>query len=189
MLRLTRKPEYLQLKPSQIELDSDKVIFVQTDVGNERSIKNLVNKVISLFGPVDIVLNKAAVEPIGAVKNVPIEYWDMSYKLNLRGPVLLARAFLPSMLKRNAGIFVCVSSVGGAYMGSYEVIKRAQVELALTIAAECEGTNVISFVIGPGLIPDTRGAQAQMPKIARLMGKTQFHLVSFFDICHLMYKN
>jgi len=76
---LTRKPEYLQLKPSQIELDSDKVIFVQTDVGNERSIKNLVNKVISLFGPVDIVLNKAAVEPIGAVKNVPIEYWDMSY--------------------------------------------------------------------------------------------------------------
>jgi hypothetical protein len=85
---------------------------------------------------------------------------------------VLARAFLPQMLNRNSGVFVCVSSVGGAYMGPYEVLKRAQVELANTISTECEGTGVISFVIGPGLVPETRGARTQIPKIAQMMGKT-----------------
>jgi NAD(P)-dependent dehydrogenase (short-subunit alcohol dehydrogenase family) len=154
------------------ETGRDRIIFIQTDVGDESSINNLANKAIHAFGKVDIILNNAAVEPIGAVKDVSIDSWDLSYKVNLRGPVLLARAFLPAMLNRNSGVFVCVSSVGGAYMGPYEVLKRAQVELAMTIAAECEETSVVSFTIGPGLVPDTRGAREQMPKLARMMGKT-----------------
>jgi NAD(P)-dependent dehydrogenase (short-subunit alcohol dehydrogenase family) len=153
------------------EIGPGKVIFVQTDIAEERSIQKLASKALHTFGRVDIVLNNAAVEPIGAVKDAPIESWDSSYKVNLRGPVLLARAFLPQMLNRNSGVFVCVSSVGGAYMGPYEVLKRAQVELANTISTECEGTGVVSFVIGPGLVPDTRGAKEQIPKIARMMGK------------------
>lgn len=154
------------------EMGQGKVIFVHTDVGDERSVRKLANEAFRAFGRVDIVLNNAAVEPVGAVKDAPVEAWDLSYKVNLRGPVLLARAFLPRMLERNSGVFICVSSVGGAYMGPYEVLKRAQVELAGTISAECEGTGVVSFVIGPGLVPETRGAREQMPRIARMMGKT-----------------
>ena len=149
-----------------------RVMFVQTDVGEERSIRNLASKILRTFGRVDVVLNNAAIEPIGAVRDAPIDTWDSSYKVNLRGPVLLARAFLPQMLDRNSGVFVCVSSVGGPYVGPYEVLKRAQVELANTISSECEGTGVISFTIGPGFVPDTDGAKEQITKIARMMGKT-----------------
>ena len=48
--------------------------------------------------------------PIGPVKNNPVELWDFSYKVNLRGPVLIARKFLPAMFERKHGVFVCVSS-------------------------------------------------------------------------------
>jgi NAD(P)-dependent dehydrogenase (short-subunit alcohol dehydrogenase family) len=150
---------------------SNRVIFIQTDVGEERSVHDLAGRTLRAFGNVDIVLNNAAIEPIGAVKDAPVSSWDSSYKVNLRGPVLLARTFLPQMLNRNSGVFVCVSSVGGAYMGPYEVLKRAQVELANTINYECEGTGVISFTIGPGFVPETRGAREQIPKIAQMMGK------------------
>ena len=132
----------------------------------------MATKVLKDFGRVDIVLNNAAVEPVGAIANTPINLWDKSYQVNLRGPVLLAEAFLPQMIKRNSGVFVCVSSVGGAYMGPYEVLKRAQVELANTIDTECEGTGIIAFTIGPGLVLETRGAKEGIPKIANMMGKT-----------------
>lgn len=169
---IDKKAGLIAAKEILKETGPGKAIFVQTDVGEERSVQKLASKALHTFGRVDIVLNNAAVEPIGAVKDAPVAAWDLSYKVNLRGPVLLARAFLPQMLNRNSGVFVCVSSVGGAYMGPYEVLKRAQVELANTISTECEGTGVISFVIGPGLVPETRGARAQMPKIAQMIGKT-----------------
>ena len=95
----------------------------------------------------------ATIAVLGMVKDVPIEHWDASYKVNLRGPVLMAQKFLPDMIKRRHGIFVCVSSKGMAFLGGYETFKAAQLHLGDTLDAELEGTGVISFTIGPGLIP------------------------------------
>jgi NAD(P)-dependent dehydrogenase (short-subunit alcohol dehydrogenase family) len=154
------------------EMNNDNVTFIHTDVGDQSSVERLATAIRKKLGRVDIVLNNAAVEPVGPVVEASIESWDHSYRVNLRGPVLMARAFLPEMVKRNSGVFVCVSSVGGAFMGPYEVLKRAQVELAATIASECEHSDVVAFAIGPGLVPETRGAAEGIPKIASMMGKT-----------------
>ncbi len=148
----------------------DKALFVKTDVGSEKDIDQLVQAVTKKFGKVDIVLNNATVFPIGAIKDAPIEQWDFSYRVNLRGPVLLARKFLPSMLQRKAGVFVCVSSSGAApFMGPYETFKTAQVEFANTLAAEVEGSGVYAFTIGPG-ISKTPGFADGGAKVAALMG-------------------
>ena len=152
--------------------------FIQTDVGDERSVANLVRLALQGLGKVDAVINNATIAPFGAVKDKPIQDWDASYRVNLRGPVLLAQALLPAMLQRNSGVFVCVSSVGGAYMGAYESFKTAQVELARTLAAELEGTGVIAFTIGPGIVP-TATAQAGIAQIAPLYGKTT---AEFFEM-------
>jgi NAD(P)-dependent dehydrogenase (short-subunit alcohol dehydrogenase family) len=153
------------------ELGDGLVTFIQTDVGDESSVANLASQAFKKYGKVDIVINNATVTPMGAIKDRPIKDWDYSYRVNLRGPVLLAQAFLPGMLARDDGVFVCVSSVGGAYMGAYEILKAAQVELACTLDAELEGTNVISFTIGPGLV-HTPGALAGIKEVAPLYGKT-----------------
>jgi hypothetical protein len=120
---------------------------------------------------VDVVLNNATIASLGLVKDLPIETWDASYRVNLRGPVLMARAFLPDMLKRNHGTFICVSSSGSAFMGSYESFKAAQVHLANTLDAELEESGVIAFTIGPGLIP-TETANQAVEKLAPMMGMT-----------------
>jgi len=137
----------------QKEFGSGRAIFVRTDVGNEKDIKKLASEARRIFGKVDAVLNNATVFPMGAIKDRAIEDWDRSYYVNLRGPVLLAREFLPDMLERRHGVFVCVSSSGAApFMGAYEVFKTAQVEMANTLAAELEGTGVYAFTIGPGIV-------------------------------------
>jgi NAD(P)-dependent dehydrogenase (short-subunit alcohol dehydrogenase family) len=151
--------------------------FVWTDVGDEESVNHLAREVFSAFGRADIIINNATIFAVGAVSNTSIRDWDSSYRVNLRGPVLLARAFLPAMLEANSGVFIAVSSSGAApYLGAYEVFKTAQVELANTLDAELEGTEVIAFTIGPGLVR-TPGSTEGIGKLAPLYGKTveEFH--------------
>jgi len=152
------------------EFGADKALFVNTDIGKEADIDRLADAALKHFGKVDVVVNNATVFPMAAVTDSQISSWDLSYNVNLRGPVLLARKFLPDMLKRGHGVFVCVSSSGAApYMGPYEVFKTAQVELANTLSAEVEGTGVYAFTIGPG-ISKTPGFIEGGGKVAALMG-------------------
>jgi NAD(P)-dependent dehydrogenase (short-subunit alcohol dehydrogenase family) len=152
------------------EFGAGKAFFVKTDIGSEKDIDQLSQAAQQKFGKVDIVLNNATVFPMGPIKDVPIDSWDFSYQVNLRGPVLLARKFLPAMIERKHGVFVCVSSSGAApYMGPYEVFKTAQVEFANTLSAEVEGTGVYAFTIGPG-ISKTPGFCEGGAKVASLMG-------------------
>ena len=160
------------------EFGKDRVLFVQTDVGDETSVKNLYNLSVLAFGKVDAVINNATIAVLGTVVDVPIEEWDRSYRVNLRGPVLMARTFLPDMIKRDHGVFACVSSTGTAFLGGYETFKAAQVHLANTLDAELEGTNVIAYTIGPGLVP-TETASKAVGQLALQMGMS---VEQFFEM-------
>jgi NAD(P)-dependent dehydrogenase (short-subunit alcohol dehydrogenase family) len=153
------------------EMGPGTAVFIHADIGDEESVAQLAQDVLKEYGRVDILLNNATVTPMGAIIDCPVTDWDLSYRVNLRGPVLLCREFLPGMLERNYGVIICVSSVGEAYMGAYECFKAAQIHLARTLEAELEGTGVIAFTIGPGLVR-TPGALAGIAKLAPLYGKT-----------------
>lgn len=148
------------------------------DVGSEETVTRLADTVLSRHGRVDVVLNNATVAPIGAVADASIADWDLSYRVNLRGPVLLARAFLPGMLERRTGVLVSVPSSGAApYLGPYEVLKTAQVALADTLDAELENTGVIAFSIGPGIV-QTETATAAFRAVAPLYGLSEAEFVA-----------
>jgi NAD(P)-dependent dehydrogenase (short-subunit alcohol dehydrogenase family) len=176
LAELDRKSGYTAEKSLSAEYGREHVLFIPVDVGDEGSVRSLARRALRRFGQVDIVINNAAATPLGAVVDVPVSKWDLSYRVNLRGPVLLAREFLPGMLQRDRGVFVCVSSVGGAYMGPYEVLKTAQVDLARTIDAELEGTQVITFTIGPGIVK-TPGFLAALPQVSQLYGKSEAEFI------------
>ncbi|HEX6305971.1 MAG TPA: SDR family oxidoreductase, partial [Anaerolineales bacterium] len=154
-----QKGKYAARRLSE-EFGDGKAIFVFTDVGDEASVIQLHDQSVQSFGKVDAVINNATIAVLGQVKELPIEQWDASYRVNLRGPVLMAKAFLPDMIKRNYGVFACVSSTGTAFLGGYETFKAAQVHLANTLEAELEGTGVIAFTIGPGLVPTETATNA-----------------------------
>jgi NAD(P)-dependent dehydrogenase (short-subunit alcohol dehydrogenase family) len=153
----------------EAEFGRDRVLFVNTDVGDEASVKNLYNLSVTAFGKVDAVINNATIAVLGKVIDLSIDEWDRSYCVNLRGPVLMAKTFLPDMLKRDHGVFACISSTGTAWLGGYETFKAAQVHLANTLDAELEGTNVSAYTIGPGLVP-TETASKAVGQLAPQMG-------------------
>lgn len=152
------------------EFGPGSAIFIQSDIGDEHSVKRLAEQANRALGKIDIVLNNATIAPLGAVKDLSIQEWDASYRVNLRGPVLLARAFLPGMIQRRCGVFACVSSTGMGYMAAYESMKAAQVHMANTLMSELEGTGVLAYTIGPGFVP-TQTASSSIPRLAQMMGK------------------
>lgn len=163
-------------KKAEVELNREfgegNALFIHTNIGDEKSVKKLVKKIYKKFRKLDIIINNATIAPIGAVNEVGIEKWDLSYETNLRGPVLLITHFLPEMKKRDSGIIVFVPSSGAApYMGAYEVFKTSQVELANTLNAELEETNIIAYSIGPGLVK-TETANKAIEELASLYKKT-----------------
>ena len=166
---INRKNGQESVRRLKDEFEHDSAFFVQTDVGEEHSIARLARESIRHYGKVDIVINNATIAILGAVKDVKIQSWDASYQVNLRGPVLLARTFIPGMIERKYGVFVCVSSLGTAYMGPYEAMKAGQVHLGTTLDAELENTGVYAFTIGPGFVP-TQTALSAIPKLAAMMG-------------------
>ena len=153
------------------EFGPGKALFIRTDIGSARDIRRLARKLIGTWRQVDIVLNNATLALVGPIHETPIRDWDSSYRVNMRGPVLLAKAFLPGMLARRSGTIVCVSSSPGPFMGPYETMKSAQVELANIAAGETENNGVHIFAIGPGIVR-TPALAAAMPKLAKLYGKT-----------------
>ena len=160
------------------EFEPAQVLFVHTDVGDEASVQTLYSEAVRRFGKVDVVINNATIAVLGQVKDLSIEEWDRSYHVNLRGPVLMAKTFLPDMLKRDHGAFTCVSSTGTAFLGGYETFKAAQVHLANTLDAELEGTRVNAYTIGPGLVPTETASKA----VAQLAPQMGMSVEQFFEL-------
>ncbi len=160
------------------EFTGSRVKFIRSDIGSQLSVQKLARKSRRAFQKIDILINNAAIAPLGKVIDTPIATWDASYRVNLRGPVILIKHVLPEMLNRNAGTIINVSSTGTAYMGAYETFKSAQVHLTETLDAELTGTNVNALTLGPGLVPTNTATKA----IEELAPELGLSLTEFYDL-------
>lgn len=94
--------------------------------------------------------------------------WDRMLDLNLRSVFLLLPAVIPSMMSRNFGRIVTVSSGvilggGGAGVAAYAVTKGAVKQLTEILAKELEGYEIRAHCVMPGTM-DTEANRRAMPK-------------------------
>lgn len=72
------------------------------------------------IGPVDVLVNNAAIIFFMAIEDTPVEEWDRLIAINLRGPFLCARAVAPGMKAKRSGAIINVSSNAGVRGGNDE---------------------------------------------------------------------
>ncbi len=126
------------------------------DGGDPEAISRVVAEVRSEVGPVDVLVNNAAVNPFGEVDTLAPEDWDRAVAVDITGPWLLIRAVLPDMKQRRRGAIVNVSSVA-AYTAPereapYAAAKAALHSLTRTVAREAGPHGVRCNAVAPGLI-------------------------------------
>lgn len=85
------------------------------DVSEYENCERLVNEVRDALGPVDVLINNAALTYFIPVVDFPINKWHRSTAVNFHAPFYLSKLVLPEMIERGAGSIVNVSS--GAAIG------------------------------------------------------------------------
>src|SRR2546426_6624336 len=99
-----------------------RALFLQTDVSDPLSVRRTVQSALRGFGRIDCLVNNAGVLRVGALANLPVKDLDRMLGVNLRGPLLLARAVIRAMLRQGSGCIINVASqLGKVGMGDYVV--------------------------------------------------------------------
>jgi NAD(P)-dependent dehydrogenase (short-subunit alcohol dehydrogenase family) len=89
------------------------ILKAPTDVVDPEQVKRLRDTVIAKFGKVNLLANNAATR-IGRGNEAPLADWRRAVDVNLWGPILGVRAFLPVMLaSTEPGVIVNVGSKQG----------------------------------------------------------------------------
>ena len=105
------KVAVLDVEPPAFQGNSDKLLFIKTDVAKSDQVKVAFDKIIQTFGGVDVLVNNAAIQRYGTVADTPEEIWDQVIGVNLNSYYLCAHRAIPSMLGRGKGVVINVASV------------------------------------------------------------------------------
>lgn len=127
------------------------------DVAVVAGVDRATGEVLATLGVPRVVVNNAGIVRRGKlVHETAPEDWDQVVAVNLRGPFLVARAFLPSMLAAGRGRFVHVASISSTLgcpgAASYAASKWGLVGLAKSLAEELRGTGLQSIAVLPGSV-------------------------------------
>ena len=92
-----------------------KAVAVVADVSTEAECVRLIEEARAAFGPIDILVNNAALNFYIPTKDYPTNRWVRAFAVNVHGPFILSKAVLPDMIAKGAGAIVNISS--GAAIG------------------------------------------------------------------------
>ncbi|MDE3075121.1 MAG: SDR family oxidoreductase [Chloroflexota bacterium] len=132
------------------------------DVTSPESAQAMVEEVRKrLGGPVDILVNNAALMseiPKDSLLNVSLDWWDKVMTVNVKGPLVCARAVVPGMKEKGSGKIINQASAAGFLPGPvYRLSKHAVVSLTAGLAVELGPHNINVNAIAPGLIQSEAG--------------------------------
>lgn len=134
----------------------DAATFRHHDVSDEASWTALVAETNELYGPVNVLANNAGVLRFGEVDTMPLEDYDLVFRVNQLGCFLGMRAVVPTMKAHRQGSIINCSSVEGlAGMGSlaaYTGTKFAIRGMTKAAAVELGSRNIRVNSIHPGMI-------------------------------------
>ncbi len=149
--------------------------FFPLDVADRRALAAAPAEVQRALGPVDILVNNAAIHLSRPVLRTADEQWDGVLAVNLTAPFLLTRACLPGMLDRRWGRVVNVASVAGRvgvkYGAAYVASKHGLLGLTRTVALEGAKNGVTANAICPSWT-ETRMMAEAVQAVVDATGRT-----------------
>jgi len=143
------------------------------DVGNREQIASVCDDVERTLGPVDILVNNAAINVLVPVSEYTQADWDRVLEIDLTGCFVLIRRLLPGMKQRGRGSIVNVTTIaafiGNALEGPYAAAKAALHSLTRSVAVEGGPFGVRANAVAPGIIESkfVRKSEARYAQMAQ----------------------
>ncbi|MEW5801182.1 MAG: 3-oxoacyl-ACP reductase FabG [bacterium] len=142
-----------------------KAAAVPMDVENRSSIRKALTEVKRCLGPIDILVNNAAISQEKPFDSITDEDWDHMMAINLRGPFACCQEALPDMIRKGWGRIINISSIGGQWGGfnqvHYAAAKAGLINLTRSLARIYSACGITVNAVAPGLV-DTDMAAAEL---------------------------
>ena len=159
LVLLSRTGSEVRTLAEELALLDVPVLPAAVDVTDAAAVDRVVAHAEQQLGPVDLLVNGAA-----RIEAIERPFWEADreemwsvVETNLRGPMLLCHALLPSMVQRGRGHVVNITSRARAATATgtctaYAVSKRALSLLTEALAPPLGGTGVVVVDVLPGLV-------------------------------------
>lgn len=138
------------------EFGPDRIRGELLDVSDRENVDAVVAGVADAIGPIDVLVNNAAINILTPVHEMDPTDWDRTLDVDLTGPWYLCRAVIPGMISLGRGSIVNVTSVagflGGGSEGPYAAAKAALHSLTRSIANEAGSSGIRCNAVAPGII-------------------------------------
>lgn len=129
-------------------------LAIEMDITDRKQRTAAVRAAEAHFGRIDVLVNNAGVDFLGAIEEQREEDYRRTFEVNVFGAVEMIRLVLPGMRGRRAGTIVNISSMDGfssvAANGFYSASKFALEGLAEALSQEIEPLGLRAISVQPG---------------------------------------
>jgi NAD(P)-dependent dehydrogenase (short-subunit alcohol dehydrogenase family) len=92
--------------------------YLRVDVGSEASVSQTIEKVLTIYPRVDILVNGAGIAGEGKLSHeISEEEFDLLFRVNVKGTWLMTKHLVPHFMKAGGGSVINLSSIAGLVGG------------------------------------------------------------------------
>jgi len=145
-------------------------VTLEADVGDPEAVQEMVSTVKNELGLPDILVNNAGILEPCPLTEMPIDLWDETMRVDLRGVFLPTRYLLPEMQERGSGKIINIASqlgfIGREEMVHYSAAKGGVIAFTRALAQEVSPEiNVNAIAPGPidtGIVDTDQEAKQEL---------------------------
>ncbi len=125
-----------------------------TNVSQEDSVNEMINKTVEWGGKIDILANNAGITKDSQLRKMSKDQWDAVIGVNLTGVWLCGKAAAVKMAEQGSGTIINGSSISGLHgnfgQSNYTAAKGGMIAMSKTWAIELGPKGVRVNVVAPG---------------------------------------
>ena len=133
-----------------------RVVSIASDVGEPETAERAVAETLDAFGRLDHLASNAGIAYFEEVLDSPLEHFDHTMRVNVRGMYLMTQAVGRAMAERAGGTMVCTASTasfaGEEYQATYNASKGAVAQLARSLAIDLAPYGIRVNAVAPGWV-------------------------------------
>ncbi|ADJ48861.1 short-chain dehydrogenase/reductase SDR [Amycolatopsis mediterranei S699] len=141
---------------AQIREAGGKAVAIAGDAAEPAAVAAAAERVRAELGPVTILVNNAGVTKYVPFTELAEDEWDRMIRINLKGPYLVTKQFVPDMLEAGYGRIVNISSssaqTGAPTMAHYAASKGGVIGFTKALAMEYAAKGITVNNVPPGFV-------------------------------------